>query len=499
MVSPQGIRKACPRQALGDYYSPFFRVKFFVSQGTLIDFAASERERASENRLAAVASELKSQPIFSSRDLVQEELNPRLQEELDSREIHKFASDLEITYVSAQAVKMTLTLTPPYEEAKYILDHRLISRGSLVVVEFGYTSPGDDDIISPPYLFQLTNPSAEFGDSISINLMGFDALSSNLLRKSTKRTWSRGKEVGESGGGGHFPTDLSIIEKLAKDLLLDVNSKRLPDNAALKKNRSQALEQSTTDWAFFKSVLSDNGATFFLCGKELIIQERNYVIITERPRYRFLYRSQVIHAFDVPISSASFESRADLFVGRKAKNITKVTTDRDTGVPNNKTVASGAAGASQGGNTYRGDTGNEKVTNSSAGALKTNKALEKDQTGTIVSGSNNDELLLGRVEALAEEGGWLSGLKGTITIPGVPSLLPQHKVVIDGLPDYYKGEYTVTGVVHKVGSSGYTSEVSVVRNGFITVLPGSFKPRTQTSEETKVSSPTEAPEVQDGR
>jgi len=500
MVDERLTTPICPRPELGDFYSPFFRVRFFSSIPTVREFEKSEGEIRRENANSPIAFTLKDQPIFTGEQFHNSQGVATLdQAELDSREIENYAADLEVVMPGGEAAQMTLTLTPPYDEAVAILRDRVIAFRALALVEFGYASPDKNDILSGPFLFRLSNPQCEFGDQISITLHGYDILTANLARRETKRTWKRGgKQTGQDGAsGGSYPTDLRIVEDLVNslDMTLDVSS--LSIGSPLRATKENALEQRENDWIFLKNLIHDNLATFIVCGKILVVFDRGDNV--RRPSYRFLYRAQLQNNFDAPIENAAFTTKKDLFAGRKSRDITKITPNRDQGGAMEETITTRGASVNLGENVYHGDRGNERVTKTSQGSVKTNKALGNGQTGSIVSGSEKDDHLKGRVQSIAEKAGLNSGITGTITTPGIPALRPDQRVVIDGVPDYYKGEYRINKVTHRVGTSGYRTEALVTRQGFISVLPGTVSNRGRTSDQQDVGSPTIAPREVSGR
>jgi hypothetical protein len=468
----------CPVNPLGDFRSPFFRVRFFISKSTLRVFKEKENKIRREQKRGLIAFDFERPAAGMAQDFNDtQSLGRDGQQLIDINQIDKYVTSLEISHRSAAISNVTMTLNPPYDVAVAILENRVIRRGSLALVEFGYASP-DGDILSGPYLFNITKPSAEFGDEVSITLEGNDMLSHNLLGKSVSYTWSK----------SDFPTDLSIIEELAFSLELKLHTQLLAKEppSPLRKKRDDDRQQNRSDWVFFKEIISNSKATWVLCGNTLFLADR-LVLLTAPPRYTLRYRHQIISATDIPISTISFDTTSEFFNAAKTKDMSKVSTDKDTGLPNNETVPTTG---NLGNVTNAGNQGSNEVVNTPIGGGVIDSKLSKGKTGASNSGPDRDSLHTNRVYALVEEAAVLQAVKGTATIPGVPGIRPQEKVIIEGVPEIYKGEYMIKKVVHKLGD-GYTCELTLLRQGQHT--PDGKTKKGENPEQTKTRKASTTP------
>ena len=513
MVTGVGLKiPQPPKPVPGDFYSPFFRVKFFRSLTTVSDF---ERDRAREiireskvslpgsnNRSPMAFKVPKQPPVESPDDFANNQINDRTdQRELDSRRIEDFVESLEVVLPAEGASQATVTLTPPYEAAVAILEERLIAFGSLMLIEFGYADPTRNDIVSGPYLFRLNDPSATFADTISITLHGQDVMSHDLQRAEAKRSWARSGKQGQSApSGGFFPTDFKIIEALVKQLNLELDITNLNRQVSpLFKVRESDRDQKQSDWAFFKQVLKENLIGFYIVGRSLYLYDFVTTVINKEPVYRLLYRAALTEEYDVPLISFSAEARRDLFHARQSRDFTKVCTDRDTGVCDEEIIESQNPGGSAnvGTNVVKSDTSRNRSSASPLGDVKS-QAIPKGQTGTVISGSHDDEHLRSRIQYKAGQGGALAGVTATLSTLGLPGILPQDLVILDGLPDFYRGVYVVTAVTHQWGQ-GATTEMTVVRNGSLKPNENTETSRAPSKESHKTGQSQEKPRLEDGR
>lgn len=489
-----GNKESRPIPRLGDYSSPFFRVRFFFSQARLGEFLEKENVRRLENNRQPVAFKYKKPtPILKSakglsiaRKLI--DIGEGIDQLINDTQLEKYITSLEISQKVAGVSMMTMVMNPPYDIAVGILDHRVIRRGSIAFVEWGYNSSAGLDILSGPHLFTILNPSAEFGDTISFTLVGNDSLSHNLMGVAVSKSWDRGE----------YSTNLKIVRKLVKELGFKINitEKTVPLNLVgihpLRRERSKPLIQKKSNWSFFLKILFDNNCIHLLSGNTVYITDRG-VAVRRSPRYNLIYRSKLLKSNDIPISTISFDTTQEFFNAPSAKNIKKVAYDKDAGVTNNKEVK---AKNIVGNFTHSGNKGNDKVTDTSIGGVKANKGVEKGQSGTSHSGPDGDQDLAIRIQNYVEEASTLQAVKGTATIPGVPGIMPQEKIILKGVPNIFKGEYMIKKVVHKLGD-GYTCELELLRQG--SKKPDGDSKESDNPEQTKTQTRSTKPTKVDGK
>jgi len=377
-------------------------------------------------------------------------------------ELANFRANLQVTMLSAAALQATLTLSPTYEAAIKIIDHKLIRFGSIMELQWGYLAldGSGKPAISDRGLFRITQPAIKFGKQVSITIGGFDILSSSLKTSDTRCQWLRSK----------YPCDLDIIREIVKKRTasgITLNDKGISNTSSLRKRKSgTGVTQADDDWTFFRRIVRQNDCAFDQTGSEITLKEEKEIDI-QKPKYRLLWFKQPVNQFDVPMITFETNPIMSLFAGEPgARGQRTLCRDSET---KKKTVI----------NMDPGKTGTPQVgqcnTNTTEAAHK--KDVVKTSQGTVGTFAKLDAACTSgrfftqpcrrpnQVEETKRENNEIRrffNTRASATCPGVPGLLPQQVVEVHDVGKTFSGNYRVMKVVHNIGK-GYTVKLDLLR------------------------------------
>jgi hypothetical protein len=519
LPSPSG-RPLKGQRDIGDLLSPFFRVKF-----TNVEKENVKKQKPSAGDVKAKKSEEINEKIadilvkngdfeqgaqVSGRPLGEDD-NKTL--EINSKLFPKIASNLKIESKAGSPLKFTLSLTPPYDDGIRLLNSRLLNFGTLVTVQWGYTSSSSgEDILSDVFVFRNHMPRVQFGQDISITLEGFDLTASVGARNVHHKKWNFHE----------YKSDFLIVKEIVNgtSTKLDVTDVPKDSNFRTGKNRkppeipdknrkppeipdiildalaptpvfgplvpTPGIQQTTNDWAFIRRILNDHGLSCTAQGNKFRIFSLFDASTTRGASYRFLWRQKPKGKRDIPVYNIRGNLQPYLFLPAAGSGILGYTFDKDADPakggskvvhksPTNKETPSLAPGMSGVANTtanagiiedpkdniiYKVDPDPTNL----VGVIPHPKQ-EKNTNGTTLVGipdraHNSNE----KIDKLAHDCQAFSHPKVGLNAPGVVDMWPGISVLLKGTSDLFDGPYYVLNATHTIGNSGYDMEIVLLRH-----------------------------------
>jgi len=462
-----GSKPTSPRD-VGDFFSPFFRVAFRSlgkELGVIQEFANQETFQTT-NLAGTVQTDETGNAVSQGNDNALTFL---------SSQLPNYAASLNIEAMIGAALKFSLTLTPPYEDAVKILENRLVGYATLVKVQWGYTSNTTaNNILSDIFVFQNQFPQVEFGQDITITLSGFDLVSGAGMRNTSKVIYSRTA----------FPTDFSLLVAILSKTKLQVDISKVPPDSTLFVPQlfPPTIEQSTTDWQFIRRLLADNNLAGHAQGAVFKVYSPNK-LGNEEIAYRFLWRLQPETKRDIPMMSFNGNPLPQLFMPPEARSLRALTSDPDSGSTSGEDMtAAGLADQQNVGETT--DNSEEDPTNNATslasdeaddgetdddeeiGAPVTTRPEPRPNVDVGTVHSRPSQLSMGdeRAKGVARGAAFFANATASLTAPGMPDLLPPMLVRVDGVSSLFSGPYLVKSVKHTLDTSGYEMEVDLLRH-----------------------------------
>ena len=468
-----------------DLFAPFFDVTFFApsveegavagtksepasfSGGSLSSFLlASTAKSLALANAADVATGLKA-PIGSSTLAVRsvagglQSYGP-VAEDSEVAQLVNYRSNLQVTMLSAAALQATLTLTPTYEAALKIVDHKLIRFGTLMEIQWGYlSSSGEKPAVSPKHIFRITQPSIKFGKQVTVTIGGFDILSGSLKSSDVRCHWLRET----------YPCDLDIIHKIVKTRMgsgAEVNDKAVGNDSPLRKRKAgTGVVQSDNDWTFFRRILRQNDVNFEQRDWTIVLRDEKR--IDNLPsKYQLFWYGQPKDEWDIPMISFETNPILSLFAGEpgargqrtlcrdsKTKKITKTDKDPgDTGKPQ--------PGEQNTATTEKNFKKTKTKTTEAEGAAFA-KLDASCASGRFFSQPCNRANQKEEIDRENTEIRRFFNTRASATCPGVPGFSPQQIATVRNVGDTFSGNYRVMKVVHNIGR-GYTMKLDLLRS-----------------------------------
>jgi hypothetical protein len=450
-----------PPRDVGDFFSPFFRVAFRSlgkELGVVQEFAGQEEFQTTSLAGTATTSDTS---------------NPT-QLKFLSTQLPNYAASLSIEALIGAPLKFTLTLTPPYDDAVQIVDNKLVGYGTLVKVQWGYTSnSSNNNLLSDIYVFRNEHPAVEYGQDITITLSGLDLVAGAGMRNTSKVVYNRLL----------FPTDYHILLALFAKTKLQLDITNVPPTSTLFLPQlfPPTLEQHSTDWQFIRQILSDNNLAGHAQGAVFKVYSPSQ-LGSEQIAYRFLFRLQPEDKRDIPMMSFNGNPRPWIFNPPEARGLRAISSDPDSGATTAEDMtAAGLADQQNVGDSNSNSDGDptdqatslasdeaddgETDDDDEIGApLTTRPAPGPDDVGTVHSRpsqmSNGDE----RARQIVRGAAVFGNVGATLTAPGMPDVLPPMLVGVEGVGRLFKGPYFVKSVKHEISTSGYEMEVELQRH-----------------------------------
>lgn len=448
------------QERVGDFFSPFFTVRFMTvesQQGTEVDGeTGAESTVEVQESGSVVVSEGGSQITFS--------------EDQRTKNFRNFVTKLTVTVPALGVAMLELVMEPPFEEAIQIVDNKLMQWNSLVVVEFGWSGSGrQNTIISDKHFFVISQPKLEMkGTDITITVTGVDPYSYSSQKRETRTVFRRTEA---SPDGTTYSTDLMILETIARKNKMRLNTSLAPEGAPIRQqkpideNDAKAIEQNEKDYLFFRRICDMNRCDYFVVGDTIFIVDHNIARV-QKAAFRFVFWNAPRDANDVPMLSFSTQALPSLFCPAESKEVVCKSADEDkqsvATTRNNPSEMSDneAMGERGAGGTAEADGKTFQI--SSDTALIPNPRFAENETGRMMScpsgQPNRDEY----AKRVVRDANSLANRNAEATVPGCPRLVPSMIVRVDGVGRVFSGAYLVLKVVHTLTTDGFESVVTLI-------------------------------------
>jgi hypothetical protein len=460
----------------GDFFGPYFKVKFF-----------DPNPQAQVDANGQVVKQDDGSITLSPESQQKQETFDRLQ---------SFVSNITITCPPGTAM-LSLTMTPPYQDALDLLETHAFTYGQYVGVRWGYAS---DDLVSQEHIFLISQPKVTFGKDTIITISGVDSFSGSMRQRTTKSKWSR--KV--------YNRDILLLTELAKrcNYKIDAQSKTAviinstdhPLNK-IKTDESSPIEDAESDSALFSIICRGNNVGYVIKGDTISLYDRK-ASVREATSYNFFWYGQSESPNDIPMISFTTNPTDIIFAPAKeaeSKLITHV--DPDTGEVTyevyepSKDANNAAEGDPKKDGSVVGtsDKQNQAIKTETA---EIKKPSFKDNKGNIISfgahasvphNANNG------VEKQKEESkdvAQMVNTTATLVAPGHPDVMPPMNVNVRGV-GIFSGSYYLLEAKHTIGTGGYEMQLELIR----TTTPGGKVNQTNTQETPGSGSKNNTPDI----
>lgn len=466
---------------VGDFFAPFFTVRFLTTttqQGTEVDAeTGAETTKEIQESATVTVSAGDTEIVFAEDDR--------------TKTFRSYATKLTLTNKGGGATMVELVLEPPFEDALFITENRLLQFNSLMVIEWGWSSDSRQNaIISDKHVFVILQPKLDMkGTEISITITGIDLFSYSSTKRETRTVFNRTKP---SEDGTTYTSDYMILDSIAKKNnmrlntslapivsvtttpgpfgapLVKVTPTDLPIHQKKPKDKDDAtsIEQYEKDYQFFSRICEMNRCDFFVIGDTIFIVDQNIARV-QKIAYRLVFWNQPQEANDIPVLSFSTQSIPALFFPAESKEVTHKTVDEDSQTTNSRKIdpqtASNFEAMGPRGAGGKAEADGRTIRISEDISVIPNPAFKTNETGKMVStpgGKANDQE---HVERLARDANSLCNTNAEATIPGVPNIVPMQVVRVEGVGKVFSGAYIVTQVVHRLTTDGYECDLSLIR------------------------------------
>jgi len=494
-MSLSGRRPVEPRP-VGDLFSPFFRVAFrSVTKETGVIQEFQDSEVFETTNLGGTAS------TDTSDDL--ERLT------LDSQLLAKCAASLTIESKASAPFKFTLEMTPPHEEGIRILEHQLVTFGTLVKVQWGYTSAGGaNNILSDVHVFRNQFPKAEFGENIAITLSGYDIVADVAMRNSSKRPWDRTT----------YPSDSDIVEALVKSVGYTMDTEDVPVTSKFLLGDPESpdvIEQITTDWTFIKKLCRDHALSFRTHGTVFKVFSM-FDFKGKKIAYNLLWRAKPVTDIDIPVYTVSGNLTPYLFLPPAGRGFLSLKFNSDTGESEATKIDPAAASQTNLGDTQATTDGDQaaidRALSMDDGDADGEVILDEETGASLIPRPRPDVVDIGdmgsqpkdapnsdaKFEAVVKEAKALANPKIGVTCPGIPDLFPGVLTQVIGASRLFDGPYMVLGVKHSITTGGYDMDLELFRHTVVTAVGTVPESGVTDPEEGTPDAETEGPDASEG-
>lgn len=379
-----------------------------------------------------------------------------------------FVSEVNIKYGLSLVPKLTVTLTPPYEDALTFLDSQLIEFGeSTLEAQVGWVGT-NDVLLSPVFSGLLLKPEVSLGTDISITL--------NAQGVGTFNVHSDGNL--QELNGTREAILRTILRRDGRSMDLDVSAVRRADQRVQRAFFQDDLNISQgthTDWQMLSQLVWEAQCWYFVEsveGRTRVKIVPRYSTFTDETAFRgWLYafgseNGQFGYKQDgklvLPIFSASTNSAGQYLpaevlpaavTNRGIDNRTRQPTTATSSAANTR-VASGGPGGHH--PQERPGGSNVRPTAPTAGG----------ENALIVPGEAADSLAQSQRQSAYEEFRNRIGIQLEIETLGIPDILPGQTFAVKGLGRRIDSpaKYLVLEVEHSAGGSGFTTKLKLVSN-----------------------------------
>jgi phage protein D len=443
-------------QKPGDYYSFFYTIRFLVP---------TKPETFDEEGTPLSASEPVTSDALRSEDSAvgSDNSKTKFDESEDAKILRAFVSSVVIEGISSSAYKATVVLTPPYDDAVFILENRLIKFGAIMEIQWGYRGNGGETIASPTHLFRITQPKCQFGQTTTITLEGRDLHTVTAESRKCAMSWKRAQ----------YKTDLDILKSILNGLgnRYEIDDKQVPAESTLRKDGAgEGYEQKESYSRFFKRVCDKHNIGWIVRENKLVLFDEDK-IGTQSPAYQLLWRRGFTggtfdDGYEIPVLEVTINPLLTLFAGvpaAKGSLMSKTDLDKnkveqkrldDTNVPQRHSP----------GDAQQTGTGTQPAppvaTESAAGPVVADPPLPVCATGEHTTATTREPNADGKLKTETTRTSQLANTTANVKIPGHPAVHPQMVVSLVGLPNIFSGNYLIKKVKHSLGPN-YTCELEL--------------------------------------
>lgn len=399
-----------------------------------------------------------------------------------------YLTELTVEIQLAFLPKITAVLSPPFKEARELIDSKLLVWGrSILEVQLGYSGgTPKGPVLSPVFSGLIQRPDISFGSDAGISLTA----------------WGIGGFTAQRQAGYFNTGDPMCREDIIKIIAAGPNGERRlnvdtsevvkgPDPQAFTAmfvDRIQFDQAGMTDWFCIWKLVREARCWMTLIGDTLYIRPRNFRVMS-KPKY-------LLRFYDLPgglspeegifpILSVSTSSM-QMFLPQTHQGLLMRGMSSKTGESlmrlvdaNTEPGAATNAGAS---NLSDSPDSPEKDKNTGAGAA----FFGKDPS---------NEAFVSQAKAEMGNFGSTMGVKLDLETLGIPDITPGDVVAVRGISQKkYDGNYAVFVVTHSIGSSGYTTRLDLRSN--VGALEGEYTNRLQADVNTQKADNTNQGKVQ---
>jgi hypothetical protein len=480
-----------PRNTVvGDFFAPFFTIKF-------ISYEPQQGESVNPNTGAETTEDITEMGSISA---ALGETTLKFTTDGRTSQFRSYATSLTVTDQGGGACMVEIRLEPPLDDALKLIEQRLLQFNTIAVVEWGWlTNGGQDTLLSDKHYFVLQMPQLDIsGTDVSITLTGVDLLGYSALKRASSFVYKR-TEASEDGVT--YNTDFKILKAVADKSTMRLNSTLAPEFAETTETRAVPVEGSSTqfvrqrvkvktpvnlpihaerpanpreaptveqnelDWVFFRRICDSNRCDFLTIGDTIFLVDQNIARV-QQFAYRFVFWNQLLRSDDIPVYSFTTSALPTLFMPPESKEVRCYSADEDARKTNMDAIDPMTAanmemmGLRGAGGKTEADGRTLRITDDVQ--VIPNPRFAPNETGRRMScpgGAAGHEEHTRRIVSDANS---LCNLNMEVSIPGVPGLVPMQVVRVDGVSKIFSGPYLVLKVVHKLTTSGYDCDVTLI-------------------------------------
>jgi len=465
---------------VGDFFAPFFTVRFLAATSTPALQAGPFGAAANKaNAVLGAIADVTAEIVVSSGDT-----KIRFSEDKRTSQFRSTMTRLTVTNQGGGANFAEVVIEPPFEEAKNIIDNQLIQWNSVMVIEWGWVSNGSkDSIISDRHYFVIQQPKLEMhGTDVTITIVGVDMFAYSSTKREDRRSWPRSQ----------YPTDALILAEIAKKNNFKLNFSLAPyptlraplgisvplissptstvlihRTHPIDDKEPTVVEQNEKSWVFFARLCDMNNCSFFTIGDTVYIVDQNIAKVQETS-YRLIFFQQPNGPRDVPMMSFSTQALPQLFFPAESKEIKYSHHDIDqnrvvtisidpTQMPDQVALGQRTAAG-------KGEADGRTVQVAAGVQTVPNPAYTSTETGKHFSVPNQQSSRDEMAKRVARNAMIVANTNAECTVPGVPHMVPQQLVRVEGVSKTFSGVYMILKVVHRLDPSGYETDLTLIRD-----------------------------------
>lgn len=363
-----------------------------------------------------------------------------------------FVTDITVKLNLAYIPTITVTLSPPLEDARRLIDSPLIeyakgSGSSVLQVQFGYTNGPDGQVISPPFEGSIiAPPSVSFGAEAAITLTGTGTGGFNATRAEVSSITEKKKRI-------------AMMQDVMKPLGIEVNREEVKPETA----EGQALDEevvvdfaaNSVAWFYVVDVAVTCGCWVTLTTKEdgTPVAKLTAVnaVLAKGPALKFRFYDFPDGRLDsksgeYPILGISTPTTS-VFMSGAAAGLRTMSYDSKTREIKESVIDDSTAAPKRSGE-------------GTAGAAAKDAAIK----GDFLSENVADPAQQKRGVSLYQQAQGTQGVQVEIETVGIPTLVPGAFISVAGVAKRLDQNYIVDSVEHSVGSGGYTTKFTAYAN-----------------------------------